>query len=172
MAGQAQIAVSLATWKALEAQRLSFDEDHDTIIRRALLVRANQKRSLVQFAGRAEVRTSRRRGNLSIAVKGRTTPVANLKDAYISALGQLVKIRPSLFQQLLAEGNQRRRWIALSAEALFPLSPHLARQHAHPIATNWFVDTNLSRAQIETRLTRAAEIAGLAFGDSVSISGD
>jgi hypothetical protein len=169
MVGLAQISVSLSTWKAIEAQRLSFDEDHDSIIRRALLLRASQKRSVLHFAARPDRLVTRKRGDLAVEVKGRKTDVANLKQAYITILAQLVKVRPSLFQSLLAEGNDRRRWIALSPEALFPLSPHLARQHAHRLTDTWFLDTNLSKAQIETRVERASELAGLKKGESARI---
>jgi hypothetical protein len=171
MSGTAQICVSLATWKAIEAQRLSFDEDHDAIIRRALSARTQQKKQVAHVLARHDIVVQRKRGNMSVEVAGRTTPVANLKDAYITILTQLVKIRPSLFQQLLKEGNDRRRWLAMTAEALFPLSPHLARQHAHQIAPNWYVDTNVSKAQIEVRLLRAAQVAGHRFGDDVVIIG-
>jgi hypothetical protein len=166
MSGMAQISVSLSTWKALEAQRLSFQEDHDAIIRRVLVTK---KANPLRAALRPDLPVQRRRGNLLVEVAGRTTPVANLKDGYITILSQLVKIRPSLFQQLLKEGSQRRRWIATRAEALFPLSPHLSRDHAHQIAPTWFVDTNLSKAQIDTRLLKACEIAGLGFGKNVQI---
>ncbi len=171
MSGTAQISVSLATWKAIESQRLSFEEDHDSIIRRALSARTTQRKQVAQALARHDVAVQRKRGNMSIVVAGRTTPVANLKDAYITILSQLVKKRPSLFQQLLKEGNDRRRWIAMTAEALFPLSPHLARQHAHQIAPNWYVDTNLSKAQIEVRVMKAAELAGHRYGDDVRIVG-
>lgn len=169
MAGQAQISVSLATWKAIEAQRISFEEDHDAIIRRALIARTSQKKAIVHALATAPITAQRRRGNMTVNVDGRVTPVANLKDAYITILSQLVKKRPSLFQQLLKEGNDRRRWIAMTPEALFPLSAHLARQFAHPIARDWYVDTNVSKAQIETRLMKACEIAGHRFGDDVTI---
>ncbi len=169
MAGMAQIAVSLTTWKAIEAQRVSFDEDHDAIIRRALVSRTTQKKQLARMLAAPPAVAQRKRGNMAIDVAGRTTPVANFKDAYITILTQLVKKRPSLFQQLLKEGSERRRWIAMTPEALFPLSPHLARQFAHPIARDWFVDTNVSKAQIEARLMKACEIAGHRFGDDVVI---
>ena len=171
MSGTAQISVSLATWKAIEAQRLSFDEDHDSIIRRALAARTTQRKQVAQALARHDIVVQRKRGDMSVNVAGRVTPVANLKDAYISILSQLVKKRPSLFQQLLKEGNDRRRWIAMTGEALFPLSPHLARQHAHQIAPNWYIDTNLSKAQIEVRLLKATQIAGHRFGDDVVILG-
>lgn len=166
MSGMAQISVSLSTWKAIESQRLSFQEDHDAIIRRVLVTKKSQ---LGRALLRQDIPVQRRRGNMNVTVAGRVTPTANLKSAYIEILRQLVKIRPSLFQQLLKEGSQRRRWIATKAEELFPLSPHLVRDHAHQIAPNWFVDTNLSKAQIETRLETACTISGNRFGSDVGI---
>ncbi len=171
MSGMAQISVSLTTWKAIESQRLSFDEDHDSIIRRALAVRTAQKRQIAQQLARPTMATIRRRGDLSVNIAGYVAQVANLKDAYITILSRLVKGRPSLFQMLLKEGNDRRRWIAMTPEALFPLSPHLARQFAHKLSRDWYVDTNLSRQQIEVRLAKACEIAGHRFGDDVKIIG-
>jgi hypothetical protein len=171
MSGMAQIAVSLATWKAIEAQRLSFSEDHDAIIRRALSSRRHQAKQTARILAQPALPTQRKRGSVSVKVAGRDTPVANLKDAYITILSQLVKIRPSLFQMLLKEGSNRRRWIGLTEEALFPFSPHLARQHAHQIAPNWYVDTNVSKAQIEARLAKAAELAGHVYGQDVLIVG-
>ena len=166
MSGMAQITVSLSTWKAIEAQRLSFQEDHDAIIRRALITKRSQ---LGRAILRQDIPVQRRRGNMTVEVGGRVTPVANLKAAYITILSQLVKVRPSLFQQLLKEGNLRRRWIATKAAELFPLSPHLVRDHAHEIAPNWFIDTNLSKAQIDARLETACIIAGKSFGTDVRI---
>jgi hypothetical protein len=169
MSGMAQITISLSTWKAIEAQRLSFEEDHDSIIRRALIQKAARKMVFAKHALAAESIQTRKRGDFSIEVAGRKTDVPNLKAAYITTLSQLVKRRPSLFQQLLKEGSQRRRWIAMTPEALFPLSPHLARQHAYRIAPDWYVDTNLSRAQIDARLQIAANAAGLDYGETVKI---
>ncbi len=169
MSNLAQITVSLSTWKAIESARLSFDEDHDAIIRRALVLRSAKMKSAFSMAARMNAPQTRKRGNISVSVADRITNVPNLKMAYITILTQLVKKRPSLFQSLLREGSDRRRWIALKPEALFPLSPHLARQHAHQIAPNWFVDTNLSRQQIETRLQKAAALAGLCWGETVRI---
>jgi hypothetical protein len=171
MSGMAQIHVSLTTWKAIEAQRLSFDEDHDSIIRRALSARTNARKHAAREVLRADIPVQRRRGDMSIYVNDREIQVANLKGAYIEILSQLVKIRPSLFQMLLKEGSDRRRWIALSPAELFPLSPHLIRQHAYQIAPNWFIDTNLSKSQIETRCERICALAGFAFGAEVRIAG-
>ncbi len=170
MSNLAQITVSLSTWKALESARLSFDEDHDAIIRRALVLRSTKKKHAFAKTAQPYSPQTRKRGDISVFVSDRVTNVPNLKMAYVTILIQLVKKRPSLFQSLLQEGNDRRRWIALKPEALFPLSPHLARQHAYQIAPNWFVDTNLSRQQIEARLEKAARLAGLCWGETVRIA--
>jgi hypothetical protein len=87
----------------------------------------------------------------------------------LSVLAALVRHKASLFTLLAVEGTTRRRWVATSAEALFVTSPHLATEHAHEIAPNWFVDTNLSRAQILGRLTKAAALAGVRYGEDVTI---
>ena len=102
-------------------------------------------------------------------IDDRIEPVMNLKEAYLVILTALVRHKASLFQLLAVEGNARRRWIAPSPEALFGTSPHLAARHAHQIAPNWFVDTNVSRGQIIARLTVACRIAGKRYGNDVSI---
>ena len=97
--------------------------------------------------------------------------MTNLKYAYVTALLSLVRHKPSLFEHLADEGTKRRRWAAREVETLFPGSPHLARDHAHEIMPGWFIDTNLSRAQIEARLEQACKIAGYRFGTDVKIIG-
>jgi hypothetical protein len=169
MEGTAQIAVSLATWKAIEAQRLSFAESHDAIIRRALAERATKPARTAARAAYAARGAPRRRGQMRVVVFGREQPVLNLRDAYLVILTALVRHKASLFQLLAVEGTVRRRWIAPSAEALFVSAPHLADEHAHQIAPKWFVDTNCSRAQIVARLTVAARLAGQEFGKDIRI---
>ena len=106
---------------------------------------------------------------MSVRLFGASQPVMNLKDAYLITLTALVRKKASLFLLLAAEGTARRRWISPSAESLFVTSPHLAIDHAHEIAPSWFVDTNLSRAQIIARLTMAAQLAGFRYGEDLVI---
>jgi hypothetical protein len=169
MDGTAQIAVSLATWKAIEAQRLSFAETHDAIIRRALAERTAKRTRTAGRAVFAARGAPRRRGHMRVSVFGREQSVMNWRDAYLVILTALVRHKATLFHLLAVEGSPRRRWIAPSAEALFVSAPHLAQEHAHKIAPKWFVDTNCSRAQIVTRLTIAARLAGQEFGKDVRI---
>jgi hypothetical protein len=169
MTGLTNISLSLATYKAIEAQRLSFGESHDAIIRRALAERAGRR---ARMAGRAAAMgrgAPRRRGRVRVDIFGRAQEVLNLRDAYLVILTALIRHKSTLLQLLATEGSTRRRWVARSPEALFVTAPHLAAEHAHQIAPDWYVDTNVSRAQIVARLTTAARVAGYAFGEDVRL---
>ena len=111
----------------------------------------------------------RRRGRIRVALFGRDQDVLNLREAYLVILTALTRHKAVLLTLLANEGSARRRWVARSAEALFVTAPHLAGEHAHELAPGWFVDTNVSRAQIMARLTVAARLAGIRFGEDVAI---
>lgn len=167
MSGMTEVEVSLATYKAIEAQRLSFAESHDAIIRRALAERIAKRRRAPALLGPRGA--ARRRGSIKLVLFGRETPCLNLRDAYLTGLRGLARYAPALFERMAAEGTARRRWSARSAEALYVSAPHLAVQFASEIVPDWFVDTNLSRAQILARLGRACKLAGYRFGEDLNL---
>jgi hypothetical protein len=170
MSGMAQIAVSLETWKAIEAARLSLGESHDEIVRRLATMSRSRKGSVLRGISRGAASVTRRRGDVRLAAFGSEEAVANLKLAYVAALTRLVRHKPALFELLSLEGGTKRRWIARDAQSLFPGSPHLARDHAYALGS-WWLDTNLSRGQIEARLDAACRIAGYRYGEDVRIVG-
>jgi hypothetical protein len=171
MSGLAQIEVSLATFKAIEAARRSFTESHDDIVRRMLATKRSRDGQPMRDIARNTPPAQRKRGNITVDLFGRSVPVANLKAAYIAALNGLVRHKPSLFELLAHEGSNRRRWIAREATGLYPESPHLARDHALAITGDWFIDTNLSQAQIDQRLEVACKLSGYRYGDDVKVIG-
>jgi hypothetical protein len=169
MTGLAHISLSLATYKAIEAQRLSFGETHDAIIRRALAERSTKR---ARTAGRAALLARgapRRRGRVQVSLFGREQEVFNLRDAYLVIVTALVRHKANLLHLLSLEGSERRRWVARSPEALFVTAPHLASEHAHQLSPDWYIDTNVSRVQIVARLTVAARLAGYAYGEDVRV---
>jgi hypothetical protein len=170
MTGLTSVSLSLATYKAIEAQRLSFTESHDAIIRRALAERAGRRTRLAGRAAAPGRGAPRKRGCVQVVLFGREQDVFNLRDAYLVILTALIRHKASLLQLLATEGSARRRWVARSPEALFVTAPHLASEHAHQIAPDWYIDTNVSRAQIVSRLTVAARLAGYSFGEDVRIA--
>jgi len=169
MTGLTSVSLSLATYKAIEAQRLSFAESHDAIIRRALAERAGRRTRVAGQAAALGRGAPRKRGRVRVVLFGREQDVFNLRDAYLVILASLIRHKASLLQLLLNEGSARRRWVARSPEALFVTAPHLAADHAHQIAPDWYIDTNVSRAQIISRLTVAARLAGYSFGKDLRI---
>jgi hypothetical protein len=169
MSGATSISVSLATYKAIEAQRLSFLESHDAIIRRALAERSGRRGQAAGRAALAARGAQRRRGKVSVDMFGSSQAAVNLRDAYLVILTALTRHKASLLQLLANEGTMRRRWVARTPAALFVTAPHLAREHAHEIAPDWFVDTNVSRAQIHARLTKACALAGYRFGETIRL---
>jgi hypothetical protein len=171
MSGLTQIDVTLATFKAIEAARLSFTESHDDIVRRILATKRSRAGQPMREIARNTPPAQRKRGNVSVDLFGRAVPVANLKAAYIAALNGLIRHKPSLFELLSHEGTKRRRWISREAAGLYPESPHLARDHALAITGDWFIDTNLSRAQIDQRLAIACTLSGYRYQQDVAILG-
>lgn len=169
MSGLTQIEVTLGTYKALEAARLSFSESHDDIVRRILATKRSVRVSSVRETARPSPPSTRRRGDVAVDLFGRRLPVANFKYAYLTVLNALVRHKPSLFELLGQEGTARRRWVARSTGELYGGSPHLARDHATALAGEWFADTNLSRKQIDHRLAVAAKLAGYRYGEDVQI---
>ncbi len=170
MSGMAQIAVTLDTWKAIEAARLSLSESHDEIVRRLANASRSRKGALVRTLARGAAPVTRRRGDIRVMAFGSDEPVANLKLGYVAALTRLVRHKPSLFELLSLKGGTKRRWIAREAEQLFPGSPHLVRDHAYAMG-GWWLDTNLSRAQIESRLAEACQLSGYRYGEDIRITG-
>ena len=164
-----QIDVTLGTYKAIEAARLSFTESHDDIVRRIMATKMSAKTAAIRGKVRNSPPATRKRGDVSVDLFGRSVAVANGKYAYLAILNALVRHKPSLFELLADEGTARRRWVARSAETLYAGSPHLARDHATVVHGDWFVDTNLSRKQIDQRLEIAAKLAGYRYGEDVRI---
>ncbi len=169
MSGMANITVSLDTWKAIEAARLSLSESHDEIVRRLANTSHGRRAAVLRGISRATAPVTRRRGDIRVTAFGSDEPVANLKLAYVTALTRLVRHKPSLFELLSLKGGSKRRWIAREAESLFPGSPHLVHDHAYAL-NGWWLDTNVSRAQIEARLEEACRLAGYRYGEDVRIS--
>ena len=148
---------------------MSFGESHDAIIRRALALQAGEHRRAAGKALLGARGAPRRRGRVRVVIFGQEQAVLNLRDAYLVILIALTRHKATLLHLLAVEGSAKRRWVAPSSAALFVAAPHLAADHAHRIAPDWYVDTNVSRAQILARLTVATRLAGYGFGEDVRI---
>jgi hypothetical protein len=64
--------------------------------------------------------------------------------------------------------GRKRRYIARSAEELYPDRPDL-REYQESLANGWLVATNLNNVLKKTIIRLATEVAGLEFGKDVIV---
>jgi len=167
-----RIAVDLDVHRAIERARLALGESDNDILRRLLLSPGGARRSPTSpgEAGSGLRGPARRRGLWSVEIAGRRLPAANLKHAWCLLLGELDAAYPHFLEELAAEKERTRRAVARTPAALYgPRAAHLARRHAFPLAGGWYVDTNLSAAQVAKRARIAARLCGLHYGSDVRI---
>jgi hypothetical protein len=178
-----QIAIDLEVHRRIEAERCSFEESENAILRRLLNIedgqaaRDSKPRELdttprgappIEMAIPIGSRTT---GNWSVEWNGQRFMARNLREAYLTGLARLAEHDETLFGKLSTEGSGRRRYVAGRPLDLYPNSPHLAkpeRNNTHRLG-EWYVDLNLSRDQAAKRIRRAAALAGIRYGQEIAI---
>jgi hypothetical protein len=178
-----QIEIDLEIHRLVEAERCSFEESENAILRRLLGIdgaadhpRSGRPGADAGFDAASLVETaipigSRTTGNWSVVWNGQRFMARNLREAYLTGLARLAEHDPTLFEKLSREGSGRRRYVARRVESLYPNSPHLAkpeRNNSHQLG-EWHVDLNLSRDQAAKRIRRAAALAGVRYGTALAI---
>jgi predicted type IV restriction endonuclease len=112
---------------------------------------------------------SSRKGQLVIS--GKTVAYSNAKEAMVFVLREFAKNDPSFLERCSqhpdAQGR-KRRYIARSAEELYPDRPDL-REYQESLANGWLVATNLNNVLKKTIIRLATEVAGLEFGKDVIV---
>jgi len=102
---------------------------------------------------------------------GKAYPYSNAKDAMVIVLRELAKTDPSFLERCSqhhdAQGR-KRRYIARTAEELYPDRPDL-REYHETLPGDWLVSTNLNNVLKKTIIRLAAEVAGLTFGKDVVV---
>jgi negative regulator of replication initiation len=178
-----QIEIDLEVHRRIEAERCSFDESENAILRRLLDIEDGEA---ARNSGSKDVETrprsslpietaipigSRTTGNWSVEWNGQRFMARNLREAYLTGLARLAEHDETLFDKLAKEGSGRRRYVAGRPQDLYPNSPHLAkpeRNNSHRLG-KWHVDLNLSRDQASKRIRRAAALAGVRYGQEIAI---
>jgi negative regulator of replication initiation len=165
-----EIQVDMDVYKAIEAHRVSFKQSKNDILREILglkgagLVTAPPQK----FTPNEEATTRKRAtGDYSFELEGSTHTQPKLIDAYL-LLVRLLARRDAAFLPALAKLTTRnRRIVSKESTSLYLKSPHLAKEHAHKLVDDWYIDGNLSQEQVETRIKLACDVAGLKFGTDV-----
>ncbi|MFT5471349.1 MAG: hypothetical protein ACI8UO_006482 [Verrucomicrobiales bacterium] len=110
-----------------------------------------------------------RHGNLILS--GKAFPYSNAKEAMVIALRELAQSDPTFLQRCSQHpycSGRKRRYIAQTAEELYPDRPDLREMH-ECLPGGWLVATNLNNRLKKGIIRAATEVAGLTFGSDVSI---
>ena len=172
MAKLKQVGIDVEVNRMIEAHRRGFSESSNDILRRVLplvpLTGASPGPPAGHDGSMREPGT-RSRGQWTVEISGRPTPVANLKAAYRTLLLALNERHPDFLSRFAEEKGRSRRFVARTPGGLYAASPHLAKKHAEPLVDGWYFDSNLSADQAARRSRVAARLCGLRYGTDVRI---
>ncbi|WGI21669.1 hypothetical protein [Amylibacter sp. IMCC11727] len=173
---QTQISISLETHKLIESSRQNFSETHDEIIQRALIARQpNQSGQPLTTTPKAipafpkQKKTSRFMGTFEWELLGEQYKERSLTNAYQAIISQLDSRQSDFLDCLATKETRARRLVAKNKTDLYKKSKHLAQDHAVEIAKNYWLDTNLSRAQVTKNLQLACVCAKIEFGSDLKV---
>ena len=166
-----QVGIDVDVNRMVEQHRRSFSESVNDILRRVLPLIPPSETPPVRFAPSSpeSVRAIRTRGQWTVEIDDRRIAAGSLKAAYRTLLLALSERSPDFLARFAEEKGRSRRFVARTPGALYGASPHLAKDHAEPLTDGWYLDTNLSAAQVSARARIAARLCGLRYGADVRI---
>ncbi|RWE85101.1 hypothetical protein [Mesorhizobium sp.] len=165
------IHIDIEVHKVIEANRKSFEDSQNDILRRLLLSPSTNGALTAppQLIGATTVRNERSTGFYGFVLKGNTMSFNNLKAAYKNCLLELAAADGTFLTSLSKEETPARRLVARDRKALYKKTPHLADEFAEELVDGWWLDTNLSQQQVESRLQTACKVANIAFGSDLEL---
>lgn len=111
-------------------------------------------------------------GGIGYSFEGRFTTCRNGREVLIAVFEALAQ-RDSTFLERFAsrpKHGRTRRYLARTAEELYPGRPDLAREHSFKLQSGWYVGTNLSHARIERIVEMACEVSRVRFGKELIVN--
>ena len=155
------IEIDLEVNKIIEANRQSFDETENSILRRLLRIDPAARSPLPR------VRSPRSSGAYSTTIERRPVEANSLKELLRRTILALELESPGFVERLSQKTTPKgRKIVARHAAQLYPRSPQL-REYAERLAGPWWYDTNVGRRQVAAYMRLFAEMAGLSSIPSV-----
>ncbi|MCC6900988.1 MAG: hypothetical protein IT377_18565 [Polyangiaceae bacterium] len=106
---------------------------------------------------------------IGLVFRGQRQHCSSARDVVATALQLLVKEDPAFLTRFIARPHGRkRRWVARTAQELYPGRPDLARDHSHEFVPGWYLATNYSADNLEVILRAACEVAGVEYGSELT----
>jgi hypothetical protein len=149
------IYIDLDVYKALEANRISFNEDHNTILRRLLSLMPSSDQPPER------PRQTRSSGEYSLHLFGEEIGIKNVREALSTALLKVESAKPGFLDKLSKRQTAKgRRIVSRKPEDIHPNRPQLTKW-AYPLNSEWYFDTNISRETCARYLEIIASVAGI-----------
>lgn len=156
------IEIDLEVNKIIEANRQSFEETENSILRRLLRIDPAAP-SLIP-----KVRPPRSSGAYSTVVGKRPIEANSLKELLRRTILVLEAAAPGFIKRLSERTTPKgRKIVAREPAQLYPRSPQLT-EYAEKLADGWWYDTNVGRRQVAAYMRLFAEMAGLSSIPSVN----
>lgn len=103
-------------------------------------------------------------GKTGYVLDGQEFQARSARDVLINVLERLSSRDHGFLERFAGRRHGRtRRYVAKTADELYPGRPALSRDHSHQLSSGWWAGTNYSRANIRQILQIASEVAGLQF---------
>ena len=157
--------------KIIENARTSLEETKGEIAKKLLIQRYGKRRNkTIPYPSGHIAPSYNMENNMeknTFSFNGEIYRGRNVKDTYLTLLKTLQSSNSRFYSLFAKEETSARRFIARNPKDLFKKSPHLAAEGSHEIETGWWVDTNLSNQQVNSRVKKACHILDLKFGDDL-----
>lgn len=110
-------------------------------------------------------------GSTGFTIQGRWVACRNGREVLVAVFEALADRDPTFLERFAArpKHGRTRRYLARSAEDLYPGRPDLAREFFAKLKSGWFVGTNASHAAIRQIIEMACEVAALRYGVDVVV---
>jgi hypothetical protein len=158
-----QIEIDLDVNRAIEADRRSFRETPNDILRRRYGIDSAKPSEVAGTSSRnTKVKLARRGGDYTVEVRGEQIAGGSLKSILKSVLLTMENQEPGYLEKLAKHRTSRgRRIVAKKPEELYPGKPRLVENCAEQLNGRWWYDTNVSFNQAQRYLDVVAEQANL-----------
>jgi hypothetical protein len=112
----------------------------------------------------------RTRTKVGFTLRGQFFLCASAREVMTRLLQELDRVDPSFLDRFAARKHGRkRRYIAKNKLELYRDRPDLCEEYSLALRDGWFVGTNYNKATIESIITLACEVAGLARDSDIII---
>ena len=109
---------------------------------------------------------------VGFSLDGKFVSCRNGREVLIGVFEALTQRDPSFPERFAArpKHGRTRRYLARTADELYPGRPDLAREHFAKLTSGWYVGTNVSKARIERITEMCCEVAKIRFGKDLLVN--